>query len=803
MAPLKGVIVAIASVALLIEGVVILTMGDFSPARPTRSAGTEIRSETSVRSGDRDPSEADPLGVSRVANLGAAEPSGHDPIPSTDARSAEAASIPPIGSEPDRVSELDKRAASETIGTSGGEQTPRQPPSEVLASGDLPDVRGQGNAMDIERPPLTLPPEAMRPEVSAPAASPEAERQFEDRQHSARESVAQQATADYYLGADSEPDRSLGASQKALADASETSDNPPRVSPIDGNTQTTNSLISDQAFAATGAAKLFEDRLHAERERLAERNIAADAATAEQARLAQIEADRQASIALAQKQAQAKERLASIARIEAGVENRLQSARERLATQKTAADAAATEQARLAQIEADRQASIALAKKQAQEDERLASIARIEARVENRLHSARGKLAMQKTAADAAATEQARLAQIEADRQASIALAKKQAQEKERLASIARIEVGVENRLQSARERLATQKTAADAAATEQARLAQIEADRQASIALAKKQAQEEERLASIARIEASVENRLQSAREKLATQKTAADAAATEQARIAQIEANRQASFALAKKQAQEEERLASIARIEAGVENRLHGARERLAEQKTATDAAAERIRLAQIGTDRQASIAVAQKQTLEKERLASIATTEETVESRLHAARKAAVRQTIADVGIGSRAEAARVAADSQNAVKSSADVAMIQSVDAPLSSSPVSRPIFTGSINRSSIDTGVQRTAPLGRREAADTIRRAASKDQGLASGVHKSAPGSLNGVGRRPPLSHVALAEPPLASGVNGAEDGRVFQRRCPSILNSSVEYDDDLVAMCRGWAARK
>jgi hypothetical protein len=802
MAPLKGVIVAIASVALLIEGVVILTMGDFSPARPTRSAGTEIRSETSVRSGDRDPSEADPLGVSPVASLGGAEPSDHNPLPSTDARSAEAAPIPPIGSEPDRVSELDKRAASEAIGTSGGEQTARQSSTEVLASRDLPDARGQGNAMDIERPLLTPPPEAMQPEVSAPPASPEAEGQLEDRQHAARESVAQQATADYYLGADSESDPSLGASQKALADASETSANQPRVSPIDGNTQTTNSLISEKPFAATGPAKLFEDRLHAERERLAERNTAADAATAEQARLAQIEADRQASIALAKKQAQEEERLASIARIEARVENRLHSAREKLATQKTAADAAATEQARLAQIEADRQASIALAKKQAQEEERLASVARIEASVENRLHSVREKLATQKTAADAVATEQARLAQIEANRQASIDLAKKQAQAKERLASIARIEASVENRLQSAREKLATQKTAADAAATEQARLAQIEADRQASIALAKKQAQEEGRIASIARTEAGVENRLHGARERLAEQKTAADAAA-ERVRLAQIEADGQASIALAQRQAQEEKRRASIAMTEAGVENRLHGAHERLAAQKTAADAAAERIRLAQIETDRQASIALAQKQTLERESLASIATTEETVESRLHAAREAAVRQTIADVGIGSRAEAARVAADSQNAVKSSTDVAMIQSVDAPLSSSPVSRPMSTGSINRSSIDTGVQRTAPLGRREAADTIRRAASKDQGLASGVHKSAPGSLNGVGRRPPLSHVALAEPPLASGVNGAEDGRVFQRRCPSILNSSVEYDDDLVAMCRGWAAKR
>src|SRR5476651_2113403 len=108
--------------------------------------------------------------------------------------------------------------------------------------------------------------------------------------------------------------------------------------------------------------------------------------------------------------------------------------RETSAAKKPSADPAAAEQARLAQIEADRQASIALAQKQAQE--RLASIAKVEAAVENRLHAARETIDVQKTAADAAAAEQARLAQIETDRQASLALAQKQAQDKERIVSI-------------------------------------------------------------------------------------------------------------------------------------------------------------------------------------------------------------------------------------------------------------------------------------------------------------------------------------------------------------------------------
>jgi hypothetical protein len=59
------------------------------------------------------------------------------------------------------------------------------------------------------------------------------------------------------------------------------------------------------------------------------------------------------------------------------------------------------------------------------------------------------------------------------------------------------------------------------------------------------------------------------------------------------------------------------------------------------------------------------------------------------------------------------------------------------------------------------------------------------------------------MGHRPALSRVALAEAHMAAGVNGSEDVRVFQRRCPSILDSSMEYDDDLVAMCRGWAAKR
>jgi hypothetical protein len=31
----------------------------------------------------------------------------------------------------------------------------------------------------------------------------------------------------------------------------------------------------------------------------------------------------------------------------------------------------------------------------------------------------------------------------------------------------------------------------------------------------------------------------------------------------------------------------------------------------------------------------------------------------------------------------------------------------------------------------------------------------------------------------------------------------IFKRRCPSILESSSEYDDALVSLCQTWAERK
>jgi hypothetical protein len=533
-----------------------------------------------------------------------------------------------------------------------------------------------------------------------------------------------------------------------------------------------------------------ESRLHRFRERLAEQKTS-EYAAAERARLAQLETERQASIALARKQAE-EERLASIAKVEESVESRLHRFRERLAEQKTSEDAA-VERARLAQLETDRQASIALARKQA-EEERLASIAKIEERVENRLHGSRERLAEQKTSEDAAA-ERARLAQSETERQASIALA----QEKERLASIARIEAGVEDRLHGAREMLAEQKIAAYIAA-ERALLAQIETNRRASIAFAQKQAQEQERIASIARIEAGVENGLHRARERLADEKTAADAVAA-QARLAQIETERQAAIALAQKQAQakerEDERLASVAKIESGVENRLHEAREKIAEQKTAADAAAEAARLAQV--EMESRIALAQK-----ERLAAIAKTEAAVESRLHAARAAFAERTTADFEIGKRADVARFALESAKVAKSTADVATSQAVAASATPSPTSQPTSTGSISRSPVNVDVQKSLSAARREVSGINRKAAAKEAELAPTPHRGPPGSSNGAGHQPALSHVALAEPTAASSIAGSsEDVRVFRRRCPSILDSSMEYDDDLVAMCRGWASKR
>jgi hypothetical protein len=697
MITLKGGIVAITSIALLIEGVVILTMGDFSPARPIRSAGVEAPAENRSPREERDPTVPNPLRDPPVAYLGVAEPSNEGPPPSSAARPTDP-SLPQLGSEPDRALELDRRAASETIVPSRGQLTPPEPSSEVAASSDNSDPKGQGKDSGIEQTPLASPPQPVKSEVSGrPTIIAKAQEQVEDRRHAARESVAQQATADYYLGADAESDRDLGPIRSAPAIAAVSPDQP-KLSSTEEETKRTAILGTVDATKDTdAAAAMIEDRLQAARQKIAEQTSAG-----------------------------------------LEIERRLETAR----------------------IAAERQKAL-------------------------------------QAAVDAAAAEQARLAQIEADRQASIALAQRQAQEKERIVSIAKLEVAVENRLHAARETLAVQKTAADAAATEQARLAQIEADRQASIALAQKQAQE--RLASIAKVEAAVENRLHAAREMIAAQKTAADAAAAEQARLAQIETDRQASLALAQKQAQDKERIVSIAKVEAGVENRLHAARETLAMQKTAADvvAAAEQARLAQIETDRRASLALAQKQA--QERLALIAKVEAGVENRLHAAREKSYGQVAAGVEIERLAGASSTAAESQKALKAGANVAL-QSAGA--ASSPVSQPISTGSIAQSSVDIARQKNPLLARREV-DSLSRSAPGRQAEAARTHKVSPSSLNGTGQRTGWSRVAVVESPLAPSVNRSEDVLVFQRRCPSILDSSLEYDEALVALCRGWAAKK
>jgi hypothetical protein len=505
------------------------------------------------------------------------------------------------------------------------------------------------------------------------------------------------------------------------------------------------------------------------------------------------------------------------------IEDRLQGARQRAAQEATAdfdlekrtetvrlaaenqmaiqaaAEAAAAEQARLAQIEADRQA--AAAKEAAQEREA--------AQTEDRLQGARQRTAQRTTAdleqekreeaarlaaekqktmqAEAAAAERARLAQIEADRQA--AAAKEAAQEREA--------AQLEDRLQNARQREA-QLTTADFELEKRTEAARLAAEKQKAIqAAAEATAAEQARLAQIE------------------TEKRAADAAVAERVRLAQIEADKQRAANAAENAAREQEA--------AQTEDRIQSARQRMAERATANfelekraetarlaaekqrviqaaaaAMAAEGARFARTEAERQAAAAAEAKNEAAQRKAAQI-------EDRLHGALQSAAKQATADFEHERRAQVDPIATGSipapitslsVRAESGTASVGSLEHPDNPTDGAPARKDARAGQnaiLERAgSGRNGQQAGVPLKDRNSNGAPRASVEASRPSNQGDH----GTENVTGNAVATSAVAAR----ANEPEGAPSRPILQRRCAAILKSPGEYDNDLVSLCRGWA---
>jgi hypothetical protein len=282
--------------------------------------------------------------------------------------------------------------------------------------------------------------------------------------------------------------------------------------------------------------------------------------------------------------------------------------------------------------------------------------------------------------------------------------------------------------------------------------------------------------------------------------------------------------SAASEKKAGEETAKIAALARQEARVEDRLQAARQRAAEQasadfaraevvrlaaerqkalqEAANKAAAERARVAQIEADKQATAAAEKKAAEERAKIAAIGGMDRQAGDALEAARtsnstprKSSLRETV-----GSKSQAVRGTSLNPNVVSSAAD---LQAETDGLVAQPPAVPLAEAQPeiatkaasshlagNRFGIDT--QLTGSLARAERRDKRARMA-RSMEPESNTGSKAVSALQG-----PKVGLARAQA-LSSAVN-PDWRQIFKRRCPSILESSSDYDDGLVSICREWA---
>ena len=320
--------------------------------------------------------------------------------------------------------------------------------------------------------------------------------------------------------------------------------------------------------------------------------------------------------------------------------------------------------------------------------------------------------------------------------------------------------------------------------------------------------------------------------RERQASSEDNAGSEAGSPAEAARIDAEKQRAAAAEKQAGEEKAKSAALARQEAQqeaqVEDALQAARERSAQRASAEFEQERSAEAARVDAEKQR--AAAEKQAgEEKAKSAALARQEAQqeaqVEDALQAARERSAQRASAEFSstsnrptTGARPTAVEGApsnsdapSDAAGAVNGAADVAAQHLTAALANAQPVIASRAAISIERSP-GNEFARKNPRFRWSGAG----AESADRAGWLARFESKSGAIAGRVRRSLEARAAYLTPtirqrprPRYFGVTSLSDARgtkwrlIFNRRCPSILESSREYDDDLVGLCRKWAERQ
>jgi hypothetical protein len=606
----------------------------------------------------------------------------------------------------------------------------------------------------------------------------------ENQLHSAREAAAQSATVVYYLGADARVSRA--PNQKSR---SESPSAPRSAQPQAGVQARAIDRATDRDVIASVEEEL-ERRQHMARQRIAERWTARVYAALEKT-LQTVAAQTDEEAAKSAEKSDA----------EARVEDR-QGARRAQAAAPATADLERGGWEDANRIVAEQAANNeAIASAEAERAAKNSTDASAEALLDDGQHSAREDMARHATndraqgireetdriVADlnktlqANAAERVRLAQI--------------AQQATTSAANAREDAFLDDRQHSARERTARRTTA------ELAQIEHEEADR----------------------IVADLNNTLQAR----------AVAAAAERLRVAQIDAEARM------KSAEQATKSAANARQDALLDGRQHNARERAAQRATDDLARGRREEADQIVADlnktlQANAVAVAAKRVLvaQIDAESRMKTTEQAikarqealVDDRQHIARERMARRTTDDLVRGRREEADRIVANldktlQARAAAASAERVRLAQIDVETRATPALAPsddAFENLLHAARLqvarlspsrrsDTqklGLARETPkqLSPGRAAQQVPQPETNDVDLPS-RRAAALASSGGWQNRPRERGKTTGAAGLGvSSVASVSLAVSMGRRCPSILASEGEYDDDLVSLCRTWS---
>jgi hypothetical protein len=160
--------------------------------------------------------------------------------------------------------------------------------------------------------------------------------------------------------------------------------------------------------------------------------------------------------------------------------------------------------------------------------------------------------------------------------------------------------------------------------------------------------------------------------------------------------------------------------------------------------------------------------------------------------HAARQRTAQQGTTDLDRGRRLEADRIVADLQRTLQAARaaerDAAMTALNDRA----------------EAILHTVREQTAPqiaVARRDTTERRESNFPQFKNQVTRLLRNAPPDSSTEHGIAPRVRATNATAPVFASLNDL-DGKL-RRRCPSILDSAIEYDDDLVALCQSWRARR